>query len=83
MADSDEEHERGRRDKFRRERSDYGEKGSRSRSDHRERRSSLYRDEHDSGGRRRGRDDMEDDRERRPHRWGSPPPSKRLRRDGW
>lgn len=81
MADSDEENEKGKsRDKFRRERSDYGEK-SRSRSDHRERRSS-YRDEHDSG-RRRGRDDMEDDRERRGYRWGSPPPSKRMRRDGW
>ena len=45
MADSDEEHERSRsRDKFRRERSDNGDK-PRSRGDYRDRRS--WRDDHE------------------------------------
>ncbi|KAL5493110.1 hypothetical protein EMCRGX_G014236 [Ephydatia muelleri] len=85
MADSDEDSERSRsRDKFRRERSDYGDKARRN--DHRERKG-AWRDE--SGeSRRRSRDEYEDDRERRrysPYRgreWGSPPPMKR-RREGW
>ena len=46
MAESDEEHERSRnRDKFRRERSDYGEK-PRSRTDYRDRR--TWRDDHEA-----------------------------------
>ena len=45
MADSDEEHERSRsRDKFRKERSDYGDK-SRSRGDYRDRR--TWREDHE------------------------------------
>ena len=45
MADSDEEHERSRsRDKFRRERNDYGEK-PRNRGDYRERR--AWREDHE------------------------------------
>lgn len=45
MAESDEEHERTRnRDKFRKERSDYGEK-SRNRGDYRERR--TWREDHE------------------------------------
>ena len=88
MADSDDEHDKGRgRDKFRRERSDYGEK-SRSRGDKR-----GWRDDYEFS-RRRGRED--DDRERRryssgsdyrggpPGRdWSPPPPPKRMRREPW
>ena len=45
MADSDEEHERSKsRDKFRRERNDYGEK-PRNRGDYRERR--AWREDHE------------------------------------
>ena len=88
MGDSEEEHERSRgRDKFRRERNDYGsgDKGRSSRSDsHRDRRGS-WRDD-----RRRGRDEYEDDRRRYsagsygrgPRDW-SPPPSKRMRKAEW
>ena len=44
MAESDEEHERSRnRDKFRRERSDYGDQKPRSRTDYRDRR--AWRDD--------------------------------------
>ena len=88
MADSDEECDRKKRDKFRRERSDYSTE--RRRSDH-DRRPS-YRDEYNDA-RKRGRDDDED-RDRRYHYGGSPPMgrrggdwsppiSKRYRRDGW
>ena len=46
MGDSDEEHDRSKnRDKFRRERNDYGDK-PRSRTDYRDRR--TWRDEHDN-----------------------------------
>lgn len=89
MADSDEEHERGRsRDKFPRERSDYrGGDRNRSRSDIRERRS--WRED-DSSSRRRSRDEFESEGRRHYsggyHRGGrdwSPPPAKRMRRDHW
>ena len=81
MADSDDEHDRSRsRDKFRRERSDYGDK-SRSRGGYREKR--TWRD--DDSSRRRSRDDGDRDRRRyspsRGRDW-SPPP-KRMRREGW
>ncbi len=85
MADSDEEREEGRnRDKFRRERNDYGGSGekTRSRSDYREKR--TWREDHE-GSRRRSRDEYEErDRRRYPARivreW-SPPPPKRMRMD--
>lgn len=83
MGDSEDEHDRSReRDKFRRERSDYGssEKGRSSRNDsHKDRRPTWRedrkrsREEHDGDNRRRsrGRD------------WSPPPPSKRPRRTEW
>ena len=91
MADSDEEHERGRsRDKFRRERYDYGGDKSKGRSDYREKR--AWRDDSDSS-RRRGRDDYDDEGGKRRYSSGSgysrgdrdwsPPPAKRMRREHW
>ena len=83
MADSDEEYDRKKRDKFRRERSDYS--SDRRRSEHDKRPS--WRDEYYEA-RRRSRDD-DSDRERRgymsspPHRDWSPPGPKRFRRGGW
>ena len=83
MADSDDDSDKKKRDKFRRERSDYTDRPRRS--DHGDRRG-WREDYYDQ--RRRSRDEYDDDRERRrfspPGRreWGSPP-SKRSRREGW
>ena len=88
MADSDKEHERGRsRDKFRRERSDYGG-GDRNRGESDVRKRRTWRDD-DSSSRRRSRDEFEGDARR--HYSGGynrggrdwSPPAKRMRREHW
>ena len=87
MGDSDDEHDRSReRDKFRRERSDYGsgDKGRSSRSDSYRDRRSTWREE-----RRRSRDEYDSDSKRRSggygrgRDWSPPPPPKRARRAEW
>ncbi len=86
MAESDDEHaDRKKRDKFRRERSDYSTE--RRRNDHDRR--STWREEYNDA-RKRSRDDDDDRGGGRYHHspvgrrgdW-SPPSSKRYRRDGW
>ena len=86
MADSDEEYDRKKRDKFRRERSDYSSERRRNEHDRR----TTWRDEYYEA-RRRSRDE-EDERDGRryppgspplPRRDWSPPAAKRFRRDGW
>uniref|UniRef100_A0A8C5QQ00 Serrate, RNA effector molecule n=1 Tax=Leptobrachium leishanense TaxID=445787 RepID=A0A8C5QQ00_9ANUR len=81
MADSDDEYDRRRRDKFRRERSDYDR--SREREDRR--RDDWSDREWDRGRERRSREYRDYDRSRRerfsPPRHDLSPPQKRMRRD--
>ncbi|KAM8973119.1 serrate RNA effector molecule homolog isoform 1-T1 [Pelodytes ibericus] len=82
MADSDDEYDRRRRDKFRRERSDY----DRSREREERRRDDWSDREWDRGRERRSRGEYRDyDRSRRerfsPPRHELSPPQKRMRRD--
>ncbi|OCT90916.1 hypothetical protein XELAEV_18019533mg [Xenopus laevis] len=83
MADSDDEHDRRRRDKFRRERSDY----DRSREREERRRDDWSDREWDRGRERRSRGEYRDyeSRSRRdrfsPQRHDISPPQKRMRRD--
>ncbi len=93
MADSDDDQDKGRsRDKFRRERSDYNSGGDRNRSSYRDSRGEKrpWRDESDSAGRRRSRDEYESESRKRfsggsggyghsGRDWS--PPAKRMRRD--
>lgn len=81
MADSDDEYDRRRRDKFRRERSDY----DRSRERDERRRDDWSDREWDRGRERRSREYRDYDRSRRerfsPPRHDMSPPQKRMRRD--
>ncbi|XP_072255351.1 serrate RNA effector molecule homolog isoform X2 [Pyxicephalus adspersus] len=81
MADSDDEYDRRRRDKFRRERSDY----DRSRERDERRRDDWSDREWDRGRERRSREYRDYDRSRRerfsPPRHEMSPPQKRMRRD--
>ncbi|CAN2390604.1 primary miRNA processing [Pristimantis euphronides] len=82
MGDSDDEYDRRRRDKFRRERSDY----DRSREREERRRDDWSDREWDRGRERRSRGEYRDyDRSRRerfsPQRHEMSPPQKRMRRD--